>query len=341
MTDGPLTLDVGVGVVAPPGVEHLVADVFLPKPSAMCKVPVVIVCPPGGGMSRRYFDLRVPDTLGSYSMARHLAAAGHPVVTIDPPGVGDSDRPIDGYSLTPAVVADVVERATSIIFDRFRAGTLSDDFPACADLVAVGLGHSAGGLLTVVQQARHRTFRALALLGFEGGGLIEFHHRRRAPLLRRSSELERSHPLARRGTIQQSASSWNVRDIVVPHPRHATRSRNGRPRRRRFGPAGRRGTGMPGARIGQRGTRKHRSPGLSRDRRIRHHGTPTCHPTAVPRQPRHNGVRPTQRRPQSQRRRQPRSALGPNCCVDRFTYSNRFRRDTGAKHRGEASGHQP
>ena len=39
------------------------------------------------------------------------------------------------------------------------------------DLLAVGVGHSAGGLLTVHQQARYRTYAALALLGFAGGGL--------------------------------------------------------------------------------------------------------------------------------------------------------------------------
>lgn len=170
---GALTLDLDVGAAAPSGVERLVADVFLPDPSGLREAPVVMVCVPGGGMSRRYFDLRVPDELGCYSMARHLAAAGNVVVTIDPPGVGDSDHPIDGYSLTPAVVADVVACATSSILDRLRIGAVSDEFPACSDLVPCGLGHSAGGLLTVVQQARHHSYRALVLLGFEGGGLVD------------------------------------------------------------------------------------------------------------------------------------------------------------------------
>jgi len=37
----------------------------------------------------------------------------------------------------------------------------------------VGVGHSAGALLTVYEQARHRPFDALVLLGFAGRGLVE------------------------------------------------------------------------------------------------------------------------------------------------------------------------
>jgi pimeloyl-ACP methyl ester carboxylesterase len=118
----------------------------------------VFCCLPGGGMSRRYFDLDVP----GYSMARHLAALGFVVITIDPPGVGESDRPADGYSLTPDAVADAV---ASTVAELLR------DVPA--GLPRVGLGHSAGGLVTVVQQSRHRTYDALALLGFEGRGLVD------------------------------------------------------------------------------------------------------------------------------------------------------------------------
>ena len=56
-------------------------------------------------MSRRYFDLDVAGQNGAFSMARHLAAGGDLVVTVDPPGVGESDAPDDGYTLTPRVVA--------------------------------------------------------------------------------------------------------------------------------------------------------------------------------------------------------------------------------------------
>jgi pimeloyl-ACP methyl ester carboxylesterase len=113
-------------------------------------------------MSRRYFDLPVPAGVPGWSMARHLAAHGFVVVTLDPPGVGESDRPDDGYALTPEVVADVHAHA----FEQILSKPLVP-----AGLTAIGVGHSAGAALVVYQQARHRSFVGLALLGFGAGGL--------------------------------------------------------------------------------------------------------------------------------------------------------------------------
>jgi pimeloyl-ACP methyl ester carboxylesterase len=141
-------------------VRSLAADVHLPvDPGAR---PVVCCCVPGGGMSRGYFDVRASASVGNFSMARHLVDRGFVVVTLDPPGVGESDVPDDGYTLTPDVVADVNARA----FDR-----LLEEWP---DAYRVGVGHSAGALLTVVQQARHRTHDALGLFGFGRGGHEQF-----------------------------------------------------------------------------------------------------------------------------------------------------------------------
>ena len=79
----PLRLAIDVTAVAPPGVHTLVADVFLPAHERMAADPQVLCCLPGGGMSRRYFDLEVTDTaLGNYSMARHLAGQGFVVITL-------------------------------------------------------------------------------------------------------------------------------------------------------------------------------------------------------------------------------------------------------------------
>ena len=72
-------------------------------------------------MSRRYFDLDVDATLGNYRMARHLADQGFVVVTLDHPGVGESDRPDDGYMLTPQCVADVDTFASSMVVKVLRS----------------------------------------------------------------------------------------------------------------------------------------------------------------------------------------------------------------------------
>jgi pimeloyl-ACP methyl ester carboxylesterase len=136
--------------------------VDIPEPESGGARPTVWVCVPGGGMSRGYFDLQPPPELGNYSMARHLVERGFVVVTVDPPAVGESDVPDDGYTLTPELVADVNAHAIEQVLARWPGA------------VRVGVGHSAGALLTVVQQARRRTYGALGLLGFGSGGHDRF-----------------------------------------------------------------------------------------------------------------------------------------------------------------------
>jgi pimeloyl-ACP methyl ester carboxylesterase len=169
----PTTVSCRVDAVGVPGVNQLVADVFV-RPEAIPEHATVMVCVPGGGISRRYYDLRVPPGLGDYSMARHLASRGTIVVTVDPPGVGASDAPVDGYLLTPDVVAEMLARVASDLIDRLRDGSLSERIAPLDGLRTIGVGHSAGGLLTVVQQHHHRSYDAIAVLGFGGAGLPEF-----------------------------------------------------------------------------------------------------------------------------------------------------------------------
>lgn len=111
----------------------------------------VLFCLPGGGMSRRYFDLD-----NGFSMAEHLATRGFTVVSIDHPGVGDSPPPDDPWTLTPAYVADRDAATVAELRTRYRG-------------FAIGVGHSMGAMLTVIAQARHSCFDALALLGWAHG----------------------------------------------------------------------------------------------------------------------------------------------------------------------------
>ena len=158
---GPERVTVDVSAVAPPGVSRVAADLFLPD--APAAPPIVMTCLPGGGMTRRYYDIAVDGDSGTYSMARHLAGLGVTVLTVDPPGVGESDVPDDPWSLTPTTVASVCAAAASHVLDGLRR-----DRPG---LLSLGVGHSAGALLTVYAQAGRPCFDGLALLGFAGGGL--------------------------------------------------------------------------------------------------------------------------------------------------------------------------
>jgi pimeloyl-ACP methyl ester carboxylesterase len=165
------SLSVDVSTVAPAGCRRIAADLFVSQ--SVRPAPLLWVCIPGGGISRRYFDLDVAGQNGAFSMARHLAAGGDLVVTVDPPGVGESDAPDDGYALSPRVVADVLAAALG----GLGAELGSDALAVAAGLsgvvprAIVGLGHSAGALLVAFQQVLHQSYDAVALLGFSASGL--------------------------------------------------------------------------------------------------------------------------------------------------------------------------
>jgi len=164
------TVDVDVAAVAPAGCTRIAADIFVPQD--LGPRPLLWVCIPGGGMSRQYFDLDVAGQGGAFSMARHLAAGGDLVVTVDPPGVGGSDGPDDGYTLTPPVVADVLAAANETLQEALRRDAIAGaELGAVTPRATVGLGHSAGALLVAFQQAHHRSYDVLALLGFSASGL--------------------------------------------------------------------------------------------------------------------------------------------------------------------------
>ena len=165
-------LRIDVSAVAPSGVRQCTVEVFVPA-AVPAEGPVIVAfCLPGGYSSRGYFDLRVPPGHPSCSMARHLADRGLVVVTGDLPGIGGSDVPDDPFTLTPDVLADVEAAVTTTVLDRLATGALVDGLGPVPGAVPVGVGHSAGALLTVYEQARHRPFAALALLGFSGRGLV-------------------------------------------------------------------------------------------------------------------------------------------------------------------------
>lgn len=166
-----LRIDSGLRLPGEPQV-HLAAELFLPV--RLDPNPIVLVCLPGGGMNRHYYDLRPEDRDQSFSFAAQMSARGFLVLTLDYPGIGDSDRPADGYVLTPEVLAEAVVGATRHCLDALRSGKLVAGLPALRGLSSVGVGHSMGGMLAVLAQALGRQHQALALLGFSTRGLPEY-----------------------------------------------------------------------------------------------------------------------------------------------------------------------
>ena len=182
------TVAIDVSTVAPAGCNRLAMDLFVPD--RLSPSPLLWVCVPGGGISRQYFDLDVVGQAPTFSMARYMAAGGDLVVTVDPPGVGESDVPEDGYTLSPEVVADVLGAAVRTVeADLENHGMPTVGLGPMTPRGRLGLGHSAGALLVACQQARHRSYDALVLLGFSASGLPDVLNDRELQFVGRPVEL--------------------------------------------------------------------------------------------------------------------------------------------------------
>jgi pimeloyl-ACP methyl ester carboxylesterase len=145
----------------------LAASVHLPDPAG--RPPrALLVCWPGGSYGRAYWDMQIAGHPG-YSFAEHMAAQGYLVVAADPLGVGASSKPADG----DRVDLETMGSAAAAFVEQVR-GLLAEGAPALGgvalpEIQVVGVGHSLGACLTVVTQARHSCYDAVALLGFTHG----------------------------------------------------------------------------------------------------------------------------------------------------------------------------
>jgi len=161
-----LTVDLGDR----PGLGPVVLRGVLVAPAAPRRAPTVLAyCQAGGRCTTGYHDLR-PEGLPGYSMLEHLADAGMVAVALDHPGIGTSDRLPDVFAATPSRVAAAHHDALGVLRAGLADGTLAPGLPALPDLRVVGIGHSMGGMLTDVQQARHGSFDAVVGAGHSSDG---------------------------------------------------------------------------------------------------------------------------------------------------------------------------
>lgn len=167
----PLQLSFDTGLAAPGEAPlRLAVDVFLPPAGAAPRA--LFWCLPGGHMNRHYYDLLPEDGDASFSFARTLSAQGYVVASVDYLGVGDSSRPEDGWRCTPAFLTQANQRAYEALQARLQAGELPG-LPALK-LPSIGVGHSMGAMMTLLQQAEHAPHAGVVLLGFSTRGLPEY-----------------------------------------------------------------------------------------------------------------------------------------------------------------------
>jgi pimeloyl-ACP methyl ester carboxylesterase len=126
----------------------------------------LLVCLPGGFLTRRYYDLEV-DGDRRFSFAEHMAARGYATLALDHLGVGESSRPRDGWALDVATLAHANQAALEAALERWAE-------LGAAPVATIGVGHSMGSCLTVAQQALHGPHAALVLFSFTTAGLPLF-----------------------------------------------------------------------------------------------------------------------------------------------------------------------
>jgi hypothetical protein len=161
MLQAPIELELDVtDAVASDVPLHVAATLFLPDTA-----PVALVaCLHGGGYDRRYFHLTVPGHEG-YSMGAHLARRGCAVLAFDCLTIGESSRLPEGADADGTVFTVAHDAAVRQVAGGLRDGSLGTVPSGDPPLPVVGVGHSLGGSLVTIQQARGRTYDRIAVLG--------------------------------------------------------------------------------------------------------------------------------------------------------------------------------
>jgi pimeloyl-ACP methyl ester carboxylesterase len=163
----PITVDV-TGRVPLEGTHHIATWVFPPQRPISETVPL-LWCLPGGSYSKAYWHLEITGHPG-YSFAEYFAAQGMLVIAVDHIGTGDSSRHPRASELLPHVVAGANEVAYADLIGRVIAGDLIPTLGPLNCSPRIGVGHSMGAMLAVIQQSRHGSFDAVASLGFGNVG---------------------------------------------------------------------------------------------------------------------------------------------------------------------------
>ncbi|MDB5971442.1 MAG: hypothetical protein JWQ90_3892 [Hydrocarboniphaga sp.] len=134
-------------------------EASLYAPASPGLVTELLVALHGAGYDRRYYDI---DSEG-YSFAEYFTARGYHVLAIDHLGMGRSTQPESEPLVTRTAVADANHRMVRHAQAQLSAGG--------APVRVTCMAHSMGGMLGIVQQARHHSFERLAIAGWSNIGV--------------------------------------------------------------------------------------------------------------------------------------------------------------------------
>jgi hypothetical protein len=173
---GPITIDFDVTGALPAEVSQghrLVISAWLFFPDDLSTLgarPVTMTMLAGGSYDKRYHHALIPGHSG-YSAAEHLAGLGNIVLLADHLGVGASSKAPDQKRATRAIVALANHAAVTQFHERLAAGSLHQALPPHSDVIRIGGGHSMGAMQTVIQQAAHKSYDGIMVLGYTVQGV--------------------------------------------------------------------------------------------------------------------------------------------------------------------------
>jgi alpha-beta hydrolase superfamily lysophospholipase len=160
-----LDLEIDVSDQAGLAGATIALTVTLPDPCLLPARPVVCFAKPGAGYSAGYFTHPLPGP-GTGAQASWHAARGWIFVAADLLGSGRSSQHHGRDACDYTALSAAGHAAEAEVLRRLAASTLSPGFPRVAEPVILGLGQSMGGCITLVQQARYRTYHGIAVLGY-------------------------------------------------------------------------------------------------------------------------------------------------------------------------------
>jgi alpha-beta hydrolase superfamily lysophospholipase len=165
---GPIPLDFDVTAALPDGAtegQPVIISGWLFYPEDPGAHPVSMTLTAGGSYDKRYHHAIIPGHPG-YSAAEYLASRGNIVLLSDHLGVGQSTRLPQQRKATRHIVAHANHAAVEQFHARLTAGTLHPGLPAIPSTTRIGGGHSMGGMLTILQQAEHKSYDGVMIMGY-------------------------------------------------------------------------------------------------------------------------------------------------------------------------------
>lgn len=143
---------------------HVTATVLLPDPAQLPERAVICFAKPGASYSRGYYTCALPGPADGAQGSWH-AERGWIFAALDTIGCGDASRH-DPERLDFAVVTAAALAAEQEILLRLANGVLAAGYPPVHQPVVIGIGQSMGASLVVYQQARHRSYDGIGVLGY-------------------------------------------------------------------------------------------------------------------------------------------------------------------------------